>query len=422
MFDKPEVFISYSREAPGDRPDPIADPDASAVWRERTIAAALLVALEDELPNRGVYVWRDERAMQPGDALGHEIDAALLSCAGAVILIDNAALERSSWVRWESSILTWRQRIGMSVRVVPVLIGVAIADLEPAGYGPARVDDLLALLVPAEHLDPDAADFGVQVAAVATKVADGLGQLEASSSGPLAIWIDGIADCLPRDSRWVPHAEKEMGEAGRRLTLSASPQVVMARELVGSRFERLERLLTVLANFSFADAPKLRQHLEPVWVPSDILTMLPAITRAPPGHRRIALNAREAGTGTDVVRRAHPGMAIRPIMEWTITAATPSAAVDDCVEAIRTNWGSKTPDDIINAHGACFVILSPGAIGAADLTTILDGLALAYPTVTYVVMVAAETIMTLDRLDPDLEPGADDVAHSLEIMLHDLIL
>jgi hypothetical protein len=421
MFDKPEVFISYSREAPGARPDLVADPDAFAVWRERTIAFALLVALEDELPRRNVYVWRDERAMQPGDTLGHEIDAALLSCAGAVLLIDKAALERSSWVRWESSILTWRRRIGMAVRVVPVLIGVAITDLEPAGYGPARVDDLLALLVPAENLDPDTADFGVHVAAVATKIADGLGPLEASPCGPLAIWIEGIADCLPRDNRWVPHAQQEMGVVGPRLLLSASPHVVMARELVGSRSDRLERLLTVLANFSFADAPKLRHHLEPVWVPSDILTKLPATTRAPPGQRVIALNAQEAGTGTDVVRRAHPGMVNRQILEWTIKATTPSAAVDDCVVAMQTKWGSKSPDDIIRVHGACFVIVSVGAIRAADLMTILSQLALAYPTVTYVVMVGPETIVALDRLEPDLEPGADKVAHDLEIVLDELI-
>jgi hypothetical protein len=422
MFDKPEVFISYSREAPGDRPDPIAHADAAATWRDRTIAAALLEALEAELPSRNVYVWRDERAMQPGDALGHEIDAALLSCAGAVILIDHAALERSSWVRWESSILTWRQRIGMLVRVVPVLINVDIADLDPAGYGPARVDDLLALLVPAEDLDPDAAGFSGEIAALASKIADGLGPLEASPSGPLAIWIDGIADCLPKDNRWVPHAQQAMGDVGPRLALSANPQLVMARELVGSRSDRLERLLTVMTNFPFVDAPKLRRHLEPVWVPSDIVTKLPAITRAPPGHRMIALNALEAGTGTDVVRRAHPGMVNRQILEWTITAATPSAAAQDCLDAIRKRWGATSPDDIIAIHGACFVILSVGAVPAADLLTILSELALAYPTVTYVVMVAPDATATLDRLEPDLEPGADDLAHSFEIMLDDLIL
>ena len=154
ISDRPEVFISYSRSrrdaAPGVRPGRAA----GKRWLARKVAFDLMDVVIEAAARAGDQVWRDESSMTVGDQLGLTIDAALLSCAGAIIFLDPDALVRSPWVRWESSILTWRQRIGMPVRVVPVLIEVGPEQLSRHGYGPSRLDQTLAHIVKLAGITP----------------------------------------------------------------------------------------------------------------------------------------------------------------------------------------------------------------------------------------------------------------------------
>ena len=128
--EKAEVFISYGRRQPGDRPGPDADPAVVRRWRSRTLALDLAGALEHAITAGGFQSWRDVSALADGDRFGERIDAALLSCAGAVVLLDHDTLDPKSWVRWESAILAWRHRVDPPVRVAPVFIGVATEELD----------------------------------------------------------------------------------------------------------------------------------------------------------------------------------------------------------------------------------------------------------------------------------------------------
>ena len=161
MSECAEVFISYSRFRRGDRPDPNSNPNAADHWRARKVTLDLVSVVEKAIGAAGYQAWRDEPSLMVGDPFARKIDATLLSCAGAVIFLDPDALKRSSWVRWESAILTWRQRISMPVRVVPVFIGVAPKQLTKHGYGPSRLDQTLAHVIDLATVDPTALKFSV---------------------------------------------------------------------------------------------------------------------------------------------------------------------------------------------------------------------------------------------------------------------
>ena len=195
--DKAEVFISYSRHPPGDRPD--SDPGPAAVhrWRARTLAVNLVDVLEQAAKGRGYQAWRDKSAMTEGDQFADEIDAALLSCAGAVVLLDPEAIEHSPWVRWESAILTWRQRIDQPVRVVPVFIGITAEELDGHGFGPSRINRTLAYAIDPAALDPGSDDYRSVLDQHADKIIKALGVLDGEPTGAIAGWVNSIADCLP---------------------------------------------------------------------------------------------------------------------------------------------------------------------------------------------------------------------------------
>ena len=265
--------------------------------------------IEKAIDNAGYQPWRDEPSLTEGDQFACKIDAALLSCAGAVIFLDPDALERSSWVRWESAILTWRQRISMPVRVVPVLIGVAPEELSKHGYEPSRLGQTLAHIIDLAAVDPDSVAYPGELDRHASQIVEALGELEAEPSGPISIWIDSIADCLPTNSHtWRASLEPQIPR-GERLRLSARPARIVARELVVADRDAFERIVNAFSVFPFRDKVMFKWNLKPVWVPADAATGIAEAKDWLPGRRIIAVNATEPGTGADVVAGSAPGRA-----------------------------------------------------------------------------------------------------------------
>lgn len=422
MLGEPEVFISYSRTPPGPEPGAGAPGGEVARWRERTVARGLLTALQTAVSAKRWHVWRDETAMLPGDTIHHRIDAALLSCGGAVILLDHEAMSRSCWVRWETGVLTWRQRIGMAVRVVPVLIGVRPEDLEGAGYGPARVGDLLAKLVDAGDLDPEDAGFESVLTALAAEIVDGLGELEREPRGPVKTWTDGIASCLPDGDEWIDSLVDELGDRGSRLRLSLKPSRVMARELLAAQRAEFELLLNTLSRFALRNSALLKHLLEPVWLPADAVTGFPTVDDAAEGSRVIAVNAEEPGTGAHVVRRCYPTLGEkRRMVQCIIRAETPDQALADVKRAIDTKWPEGALDTVLATYGSAFAVLSFAAVQTNDVMLVLDALRSDYPKLTLVVMTEPRPGEPFRRLDPDLEPGADDRARDFQTTLDQVL-
>jgi hypothetical protein len=415
-----EVFISYSRFRWSERPDSATDADAARRWLARQVTLDLIKVVEKGIAKAGYRCWRDEPSMTPGDELARKIDAALLSCAGAVIFLDQDAIERSSWVRWESAILSWRQHIGMPVRVVPVLVGMAAEQLGEHGFGPSRIDQTLAYNVELATVDPESADYPRKLAQHARQIIKALGVLEGEPEGPISIWVSSIADCLPDNPEsWRASLEPVIPRS-ERLRMSAYPARIVARELVVADRDTFERIVNAFYLFSFKDTRRFKRNLEPVWVPADAATGIAEVKDWSPGRRVIAVNAAEPDTGADVVRRALPQTSHRQRLELNITSTTIAGAVDEARKAIKGKWG-PAPDHVAKNLGGCFVMVSCGGQWSADLAQVIGELASAYPSLTYVVMVGDSESGQCERLEPPLPENADDEAHSFEAMLCDLL-
>jgi hypothetical protein len=406
MPDKAEVFISYSRRPPGDRPDPAAEPDAAWRWRARKLALDLTRALEGPINAAGYQVWRDEPAIKVGDSFADKIDAALLSCAGAVILLDPDALDRSSWVRWESGILSWRQHIHIPVRVVPVLIGVAPERFEEQGYGPSRLGDLKAHKIDPDAVDPDSAAYRGELDRHAGEIAAALGELEGEPRGAIAGWINRVAGGLPTACELWQADLAEVIPRGERLLLSARPARVVARELLAAEVGLFGKILNAFYGHTFNDAAGLKMNLEPVWVPAGAVAGVAEANDLPLGERIIAVNATEPRTGADLVRRALPKASSFQRLEITIAAVTPEAAVEEIRQAIIEQWGDD-PRLRTEELGGGFVMVSCGGSPTSDLVQIVAQLAAAYPSLTYLVMVGDTEPDRYERLDPGLPRDAD---------------
>jgi hypothetical protein len=417
MFVNAEVFISYSRHDPGPPPAGAKAPTL-AKWRARRIALDLIGVLEERLAGK-YQIWRDEPSLKPGDYLGHEIDAALLSCSGAVVLLDADALERSSWVRWETTILTWRARIKTDVRVVPVLIDITTKDLNDKGFGPTRVGDLLAAVVDTHGLDPTSDTYRDQLSDIVDHVAEGLGELEGVPTGPVAKWMNAIAACLPANvALWQTPVAEELAPHTARLALAKDPARVVARELLTAERPRFDKILNAFYGFPFVSAPQLKENLEPLWVKADVAPIVASVTEQPPGGRVVAVNAIEPKTGAHVVRRGMPATSPRQRLEWTPAVVTVDGARAEAVKAIQTKW---PPDGHSNLLGASFVIMSCGGVQIDELVQIAHGLAARFPELTYVLMVGDSAVTGIDRLDPELPKSADDAAHQFDAALADLL-
>jgi len=415
-----EVFISYGRRSPGDRPDADANQATIRRWRARTLALNLGGALENAISAAGYLPWRDVSALTEGDQFADRIDAALLSCAGAIILLDHDTLDRSSWVRWESAILTWRQRVDAPVRVVPVFIGVTTEELEQHGYEPSRINQALAYVIDPAVVAPDSAGYSRKLKKHAGQIVRALGQLEGGAQGDISRWVNRIAACLPADcDSWRAEVAEKLLR-GERLRLAAEPRRVVARELLAADRNRFERIMNAFYGYPFADGPRLKLNLEPVWVPADTATGIAMAKEQDQGERIIAVNALEPETGADVVRRAFPLASARQRLQWTKRGVTVEEAVEAAKEAIKGKWGAD-PGPRTDNLGGGFVLVASDGCPPADLARIVAALAAAYPSLTYVVMVGSARLPEYRWLEPALPPEADLEARGFDTVLDDFI-
>ena len=419
--DRAEVFISYSRQPPGQRPGSGAGQEAADRWRARKVATDLVAYLEGAIEGVGYQAWRDEPNLTVGDLFAAEIDAALLSCVGAVVLLDPEALDRSSWVWWESGILTWRQRVDPPVRVVPVLIGVEAQELSGHGYGPSRIDQTLAYIIDPAVADGDPAAYAAELKEHARQIAQALGELDGEPTGTVAGWLNRIAGGLPADcDSWRPEVGPKLSR-GDRLRLAARPDRVVAGELLAADRDRFERIMEALSGFSFKDPEGLLRNLKPVWVPPGTVSGIVEAKFQPPGQRVITVNAAAPRTGVDVVRRAFPLISARRRLQWPVTAVTVDDAVTAGEKAITKKWGSD-PGHVAENLGGCFVMVGGDGCPADDLARIVAGLASAHPALVYVVMAGARPVPPYPWLDPALPAQADEQARDFGAALNDFIL
>ncbi|HEU4888545.1 MAG TPA: toll/interleukin-1 receptor domain-containing protein [Thermoanaerobaculia bacterium] len=128
MEELARVFISHSA-ADREEGDAAVNVEAHAVR----------VAIRDALVNDGnFHILLDEVKLHPGDAWRARINLWLGLCDAAVLILSPAAL-RSHYVAFEANILGYRWSLDPTFKIIPVLVGVSMDDVDASPLNPARV-------------------------------------------------------------------------------------------------------------------------------------------------------------------------------------------------------------------------------------------------------------------------------------------
>jgi hypothetical protein len=128
MTELARVFISHSA---ADREE-----GETAVNVE---AHAVRVAIRDALAQTGKFhVLLDEVELHPGDAWRARINLWLGLCDAAVLVLSPAAL-KSHYVAFEANILGYRRSLDIDFKIIPVLVGVTMPEVDDSPLNPARV-------------------------------------------------------------------------------------------------------------------------------------------------------------------------------------------------------------------------------------------------------------------------------------------
>jgi len=421
MYAKAELFISYSRLEPAQDASAPGHPD-HAKWKSRKVALDLIGVLEEKL-NEKFQVWRDEPCLSLGDDFASKLDAALLSCAGAVLMLDPAAVEVSSWVRWETSILTWRARLQSDVRIVPVLIDVQPEELKQQKFEPTRVEQLLGRKVDAQRLEPGSGDYQGKLEAIAEEIVEAFDGLEATPARGVGVWISRIAACFSdKTSLWRGELCQAFEPHPDRLNLAQEPRAVVARELVGADRERFARILHAIVQYPTTEEELRRLHvlLEPVWVPADVARTLAVVADLPDRQRVMVVNADDAKTGEHVVRRGRPEIASDQTLTVTPVGPTLDAAVADIREKVLDRWGNRKRD-ALETVGDSFVVIGGQGMPIEQLVELGRRCAHEFRELTFVLMTGSAVVTDVTALDPMLGHDADDDRLDFEYRLPKLM-
>jgi hypothetical protein len=128
MTELARVFISHSA-ADREEGDTAVNVEAHAVR----------VAIRDALGQDGnFHVLLDEVELHPGDAWRARINLWLGLCDAAVLILSPAAL-KSHYVAFEANVLGYRWSLDPQFKIIPVLVGIEMPDVDASPLNPARV-------------------------------------------------------------------------------------------------------------------------------------------------------------------------------------------------------------------------------------------------------------------------------------------
>lgn len=328
----PSVFISHSIKDPGDEP---AEADARTAWTRAKSLLALRTRLHAKLAAAGFDPWLDQRKLDPPAEWRDGLHFALARADGAVLLLDENAVQKSDWVLKEATILTWMRAVGIPVVIVPVLVGVGSKALAARGFGPVKLSEIQALKV---GVDAVADDGSVLAACVAD---DELAGVDAVADAIVAVVQRGFATVpkakpLTAPDKWVDAVVGHLGDAQYGLMQSMMEKIGLGEAKVAdgaallaalrrspadeiATYDELKRC--VAHELLLAELPKvvnafrelflldlewrlIHKAIAPLWVNPDSATGVLAAARRPPGKRVIVLNTDKTTTAAVVVLRA----------------------------------------------------------------------------------------------------------------------
>jgi hypothetical protein len=263
---------------------------------------ALVNALRAELEGLGYVVLLDQQDITTGSRWRERIHAFLADCHASVILFSRRALEESSWVFKEATVLAWRAALDPSFQLVPILLpGVTAADFQASRFGPLALSeiqhqaaaDAAAIAAIVHGVVGTPAPFSTPLDVLRVKIAD---QLAAVGDGILELACErhlGVA-------RWTPGQDRRRTFADR-----------LSRKILASEGNVLREALVVLDALG-ADAEvreRVVQVLAPLWVEPDAAGLIPRVAaRRVAGDSDLALHGNHLAefTAEMYVGRAYP--------------------------------------------------------------------------------------------------------------------
>jgi hypothetical protein len=249
------IFISHSS---------LGDPYAETVRDE--VAAGL--------ERRKHKVLLDKVRLEPGDEWRSVLYQWLAECDGAVVLLNQSAIE-SDWVAREAAALLWRRELGAPVRIVPVLLG----SLGSTSGTRSWYRELMAL----QAARNDTAITGqADPKALASRIVELFGDVSMlpKDDVPLLTWLEDVADCLTG----LP--QKRLSEAARHLNvrdedwrqawLPGGAEMFLAHQLLARRLD--DDVYDAVAGLARAMGSKklstLVSLIQPTWVDAEAARQL----------------------------------------------------------------------------------------------------------------------------------------------------
>jgi len=282
-----EIFISHSTK--------IAQPGEGA---DRILARDIRDRLFIELGLAGHKAMLDERSLLPGDAWYAKLQRWLGECHGAVLIVDAEGLGLtetrrglgSSWLRKEAAILSWRRSQIEDFRLVTVLVGVSLAQVQAAGF-----DDLVRYQI----IDARGGADGT-----VPKVVDAFKSFETfTDRSPMARWIRDAADLLARADGAFDAAAACLAIEPGHLAAYGDKEITIAHALLHAKPKTAARALRELLRSMPGDAFRsLVRHVTPVCVDVAAGAALHRLIGEPP--REAVINAANPGVGRVYLDRA----------------------------------------------------------------------------------------------------------------------
>jgi hypothetical protein len=413
-------------------------------------------AVSSKLEACGHEVLLDKTRLEPGDEWRSVLYRWLAECDGAIVLLNDRALEVSSWLPRESTILLWRRALGSPVRIVPALLAGTRSNSSTEGW----FRELLTLHV----ARIDAQGTGQEEAEMlAERIVGQVGDVTAlpAVDAPIGMWLRDVAECLEDVSR------DRLARAARRLhvrdddwqALLPDGEIFLAHQLLTRPLdvEVVEAIADLARGLTVERLERLVSLIQSTWVDPEAARKLVAASR--PNEDTVATALPRQGPGGQPERQALffginaslPGTLRRYIDRATCCApfgyrkATPSGVfgedvtrelLSQCERALRAALnvrGTRSIDDRdfdVRRVKRVFLIFDPEIASPVQLAEVSQTLHAKYPQLTLLMATGGQSqswedpagpFPELQIVEPRLEGEAERDGDQLGLDLEDLV-
>ncbi|SDH38921.1 TIR domain-containing protein [Lentzea fradiae] len=283
------VFISHSARVRAGDELQLQDGETEGRYLARKrFVGQLLDALVRAFDARGRGVWLDRREIATGEVFDRAICLALIRSSGAVVVVDNDALD-SGWMREEAAMLGLMRQLVPDYPVKIALVG-GVSEKRFATSRLGRTGGLNTLSC--VHWPDRRKGSRNQEAAetLARRLADLFPAVPVEPAQ--ASWVKDVAHFIRQAPAHI------LDEAARALHVSPAVPVLpqdkpalVAAALLGSTLEDAFNAVHILAEFLGPELTSVKNRVTPLWVDLDDARRVMDVSRNQPERRIVHLAA-----------------------------------------------------------------------------------------------------------------------------------